>query len=84
MRIENSTGWVVAEQGRHAGYVLNIEANPNVRVCTKGRWRMARAHIVPDDDPRLRLDGFARPRHASNVRRFGTDLLSVRFDFTGT
>ena len=25
MRIENSTGWVVAEHGSHAGYVQNIQ-----------------------------------------------------------
>ena len=84
MHVADSTGWVVAEQGSHAAYVRNIEADPSVRVCIKGKWRTARAQAVPDDDPKLRLDGFGRPRHATNVRRFGTDLLTVRFDFTGT
>jgi len=84
MHVENSTGWVVAEQGQHAGYVRNIEANPGVRVCIKGKWRTARARVLPDDDPQARLDGFDRPRHAANVRRFGTDLLTVRFDLTST
>jgi deazaflavin-dependent oxidoreductase (nitroreductase family) len=83
MRIEDSTGWVVAEQGRHAGYVRNIEANPSVRVCVGRRWRSAVACIVAEDDPEARLERFGRPRHAANVRRFGTDLLTVRFDFDG-
>jgi deazaflavin-dependent oxidoreductase (nitroreductase family) len=82
MHVEDSTGWVVAEQGRHAGYVRNIEANPGVRVCVRGRWRGAVARIVIQDDAEARLDSFGRPRHAANVRRFGTDLLTVRFDFS--
>jgi deazaflavin-dependent oxidoreductase (nitroreductase family) len=81
MEIAGSTGWVVAEQGRHAAYVRNIAANPDVRVCVKGTWRNARAQLVPEDDAQARLDGFRRPRHAANVRRFGTDLTTLRFDF---
>jgi len=81
MHVADSTGWVVAEQGHHAAYVRNLEANPSVRVCIKGKWRIAHAQLVPDDDPEMRLRGFGRPRHAANVRRFGTDLLTVRFDF---
>jgi deazaflavin-dependent oxidoreductase (nitroreductase family) len=79
MQIEGSTGWVVAEQGSHAGYVRNIEASPSVRVYIRGRWRTARAQLMPEDDPQERLAGFGR-LHASSVRRFGTDLLTVRFD----
>jgi deazaflavin-dependent oxidoreductase (nitroreductase family) len=81
MRIEDSTGWVVAEQGSHAGYVRNIEANSKVRVCIQGHWRDARARVMPEDDSQRRLEGFGRPLHAASVRRFGTDLLTVRFDF---
>jgi deazaflavin-dependent oxidoreductase (nitroreductase family) len=84
MEIEDSTGWVVAEQGSHAGYVRNIETNPTVRVCVRGHWLTAMAQLIRDDDPQARLDGFGRPRHAANVRRFGTDLLTVRFDFAST
>ncbi len=78
MRVEGTTGWVVAEHGRHAGYVHNIEGNPTVRVCRHGRWRTATAQIVPDDDPLARLDHFGRT-HAATVRQFGTDLLTLRF-----
>jgi hypothetical protein len=64
--------------------VRNIEANGTVRVCIRGHWRTARAEVVPDDDPEARLNGFGRPIHASTLRRLGTDLLTVRFDFVGT
>jgi deazaflavin-dependent oxidoreductase (nitroreductase family) len=79
MHVEGSTGWVVAEQGRHAGYVRNIEAHPDVRVCSGRRWRAARATVVADDDPEARLAQFGRS-HSATVRRLGTDLLTVRFD----
>ena len=80
MKLDGSTGWVVAEQGRHAGYVSNLEANPDVRVRLRGRWRRARATIVDDDDPQARLDTFGRRTHAATIRRFGTELTTVRFD----
>ena len=51
MRVENSTGWVVAEHGRHAGYVLNIQADPTVRVCVRGKWRMAQRGGRPGRRP---------------------------------
>jgi deazaflavin-dependent oxidoreductase (nitroreductase family) len=80
MHVEGETGWVVAEQGRHAGYVRNIEARPDVRLCRRGRWHGARAHLEPDDDAAARLAAFGRRSHAASVQRFGTDLMSVRFD----
>jgi deazaflavin-dependent oxidoreductase (nitroreductase family) len=80
MKVDGSTGWVVAEQGRHAGYVSNLAANPDVRVRLGRHWRRARASIVDDDDPQARLDTFGRRTHAATIRRFGTDLTTVRFD----
>jgi deazaflavin-dependent oxidoreductase (nitroreductase family) len=78
---EDGTGlWVVAEQGRHAGYVRNIEAHPQVRVRLRGRWRQGVASIVDSDDPRARLTSFGRARHAALVQRLGTELRSVRID----
>jgi len=79
LRREGDVGWIVAEQGRHAGYVRNLEANPDVRVCLRGRWRAARAEIVPDDDPLSRLKSFGRV-HAATVRSVGTDLLTIRVE----
>ena len=81
MKIADDTGWVVAEQGRHAGWVRNIEAHPNVVVRVDRRWRSADARIVDDDDPQVRLDAFERRSHAAAVRRFGTELTTVRFNF---
>ncbi len=74
------TGWIVTEQGRHAGYVRNLEADPRVRIRTGRRWHRATARIVDGDDAEARLDGFHRPGHAVAVRRFGTDLLTVRLE----
>jgi deazaflavin-dependent oxidoreductase (nitroreductase family) len=79
MHVEGGTGWVVAEHGRRAGYVNNIEARPDVRVRRSRRWVPARAEIVPDDDTAARLEAFGRPSHAAMVRRMGTDLLTLRF-----
>jgi deazaflavin-dependent oxidoreductase (nitroreductase family) len=80
MHVEGDTGWVVAEQGRHAGYVANLSATPGVRVRIRGRWRHARAHVLVDDDADARLAAFSKS-HAATVRRFGTDLTTIRFDF---
>ena len=70
----------MAEQGRHAGYVRNLAADPEVRVRRGRKWRRARARVVDDDDVEARLGAFGRS-HAAAVRRFGTDLTTVRFDF---
>src|SRR6476661_1274805 len=43
MHTEGDVGWVIAEFGRHAGYVNNLEANPEVRVRMHREWRPARA-----------------------------------------
>lgn len=80
MHRDGDVGWIVAEQGRYAGYVRNLEAAPHVRVRVKGRWRPATAHIVADDDPVARLATFGRRTHAATVKRFGTDLTSIRVD----
>ncbi len=80
MHVDGDVGWVVAEHGRHAGYVANLDADPDVRVRLRRRWRAARARIDDGDDPQARLASFDRSSHAAAVRRFGTDLLSIRFD----
>jgi hypothetical protein len=59
--------------------VRNIEANPRVRVKVVGVWREGTARIVADDDPMERLKSLD-PRTASQVKRLGTDLLTIRVD----
>ena len=82
IHIDDRTGWIVAEHGRRAGYVRNLQSDPNVRVRLRGRWRDGHAEVVRDDDPERRLDSFGRRRHASAVRRFGTDLTTVRVELS--
>lgn len=80
VKLEGRTAWIVAEQGRHAGYVRNLQSDPHVKVRLRGRWQQGRAEVVADDDPQARLDSFGRRSHASAVRRFGTDLMTVRVE----
>ncbi len=78
--------WIIAEHGTRAGYVHNIQHDPQVRVRLRiglrYRWVTGIATVCPDDDP------LARQRHiiawhplralnAINVRVLGADLLSV-------
>jgi deazaflavin-dependent oxidoreductase (nitroreductase family) len=77
--VEGDVAWIVAEHGRHAGYVRNIEANPRVRIRLGRHWRSGTARVVPDDDPRARQRTMGRV-NASVVRAMGSDLLTVRID----
>src|SRR5919199_1217464 len=43
--------WIVAEHGRHADYVRNLEQNPRVRVKVRGRWRGGGAPLVARPAP---------------------------------
>jgi deazaflavin-dependent oxidoreductase (nitroreductase family) len=81
--------WLVAEHGRKAGYVRNIERDPHVRLKLRDglrtRWSTGTAHLLPDDNPRERQRWLAShlPSSAGNataVRLFGTQLLSIRID----
>jgi deazaflavin-dependent oxidoreductase (nitroreductase family) len=85
----DDTFWIVAEHGRGAGYVRNIEADPHVRVkVRRGRravWLEGVARTMPGDDTRERQRSMARGRpgralNAFVVRTMGTDLLTVRID----
>jgi deazaflavin-dependent oxidoreductase (nitroreductase family) len=52
--LDGDTRWIVAEHGRKASYVRNIEADPRVRIKIGRRWRTGTAHLMLDDDPRAR------------------------------
>jgi deazaflavin-dependent oxidoreductase (nitroreductase family) len=77
--LDGDTCWIVAEHGRKAGYVRNIQANPRVRIKIGRRWRTGTAHIMPNDDPRARRRAMPGV-NAAVVRLMGTDLLTVRVD----
>lgn len=74
-----NTFWIVAEMGRKAGYVRNIEANPRVRIRLRAGWRAGTAHLLDGDDARARLRSISR-LNAASVRAMGTSLLVVRVD----
>jgi deazaflavin-dependent oxidoreductase (nitroreductase family) len=78
--LRGDTFWLVAENGRRAGYVRNLEADPRVRVKVRGRWRSGTARVLPDDDPRARLRRTGRPLLGRVVGWFGEDLLTVQID----
>ena len=83
--LDGDTFWIVAEHGRRAAYVRNLEANPRVRVRVRGKWRSGSALTLPDDNPRERQRIMAERRrstrlNAAAVRALGTDLLTVRID----
>lgn len=76
--------WIVAEHGRRAGYVRNIEADPRVRVKARGRWFAGIACVLPDDDPRTRQRRIGLRFNAAVVRTMGTELLTVRVDLAAS
>ena len=71
-RLDDDTVWLVAEYGRRAAYVRNLEADARVRVKVRGRWRRGTAHPLPGDDPRppaAHAPAAAEPRGALVRRR---------------
>jgi deazaflavin-dependent oxidoreductase (nitroreductase family) len=86
--LDNGVFWIVAEHGRRAGYVRNIDANPHVRLLIGRRWRKGTAQLVPDDDPRERLRYIASRRpiakpSTATVSLLHTDLLTIRIELNG-
>jgi deazaflavin-dependent oxidoreductase (nitroreductase family) len=78
--------WIIAEHGTRAGYVHNIQHDPNVRVRLRiglrYRWVPGIATVCPDDDPLARQRKIIawhplRALNAIYVRVFGADLLTV-------
>ena len=78
--LRGNTFWIVAEHGRTADYVKNIEADPRVRVKVGRDWRAGTAHLLPDDDVRARMKMLRRPANDALVRVAGSDLMTVRVD----
>jgi deazaflavin-dependent oxidoreductase (nitroreductase family) len=83
--LDGDTFWIVAEHGRGAAYVRNIEANPGVRVRIGRKWRTGTARPLPEDDPQARLKAIRRRRRRSTlnlatVALMQTDLLTLRVD----
>ena len=81
--ITGDTLWVVAEHGRKAAYVKNLEADPNVRVRVGRKWRSGVAHILYDDDWRARQRQLPNKLNSATVRLMGTEHLTIRIDLEG-
>jgi len=78
-KVVDNQYWMVSEHGGHSDYVHNIKANPAVRMRISGQWRNGVAHLLPDDDPWVRLRSLPR-LNSAGVRTMGTDLLTIRID----
>ena len=78
-RVVDGQFWMVSEHGEHSHYVLNVKANPQVRVRIDGRWRTGTAHLLPDDDPVARLSQLPGMKSAV-VKLMGSELLTIRVD----
>jgi deazaflavin-dependent oxidoreductase (nitroreductase family) len=78
-RVIGNEFWMVSEHGEHSHYVLNIKANPAVRLRLHGQWRIGTAHLLPGDDVRARLHNLPGVNSAL-VRLMGSDLLTIRVD----
>jgi deazaflavin-dependent oxidoreductase (nitroreductase family) len=79
-RVVDDQFWMVSEHGEHSHYVLNIKADPRVRLRIGGKWRTGTAHLLPDDDPVARLSRLPGMNSAV-VKLMGGELLTVRVDF---
>ena len=87
--LDGDTFWLVAQRGRRADWVKNIQANPRVRVKVRTGsgvgWRAGTAHVLDDDDPRERQrrmgqGNLARCLCVSASAAMSTDPLTVRVD----
>jgi deazaflavin-dependent oxidoreductase (nitroreductase family) len=72
--------WIVAEHGRHADYVRNIERDPRVRVKVGRRWYAGTAQVLAGDDPESRLRWLKRPLNDVGLRMMASEMLVVRVD----
>jgi len=75
-----ATFWLVAVHGRQADYVLNLLAQPRVRVKVRGRWRTGTAVPLPDDSPIARSRTLRYQWDAAIGRMMATAPLTVRID----
>jgi deazaflavin-dependent oxidoreductase (nitroreductase family) len=77
--VDGNVAWLIAVHGRHSGIVRNIEANPNVRLRLRGRWRAGTATTLPLDPAIVkRFNRYGQ----SGPKLVGWDPLLVRIDLT--
>jgi deazaflavin-dependent oxidoreductase (nitroreductase family) len=73
--VDDDVLWLAAVHGRHANWVRNLEANPEVRIKMSGRWHTARATVEAFDvTVARRFNRYAR----SGPRTLGIDPALIR------
>jgi deazaflavin-dependent oxidoreductase (nitroreductase family) len=80
---EGETLWLIAQHGEHAGWVLNFQAKPQVRVRLGRSWRTGTAELIPEDDVKARIRTFSdsavgRAITAATFRALESQPVSVR------
>ncbi len=90
--LRGDTFWLISAHGRHAHYVHNLMANPQVRIGLvrggKLGWRTGTAHLLDGDDTLARQRELAKGRlgyrlDAVLLRATATDLTTIRIDLDG-
>lgn len=76
-RIIGEDFWLVAADPTRAGYVRNIEADPEVRVKVGGQWRNGVAHLIPMDNARRRMFRL-NPLNGLYIAIAGREHLTIR------
>jgi deazaflavin-dependent oxidoreductase (nitroreductase family) len=75
--VDGNVTWLIAVHGRHAGFVRNIEADANVRLRLRGRWRTGTATTQPMDPAIVsRFNRYGQ----SGPKAVGWDPLLVRIE----
>ena len=69
---------LIAAHGRHASWVKNLEAKPEVRVLLRGRWRDGTAAVEPLD-PELVSTFNVYARQARGVVGIDPVIVSIRW-----
>jgi deazaflavin-dependent oxidoreductase (nitroreductase family) len=77
--MDGNVTWLIAVHGRHAGFVRNLEADPNVRLRLRGRWRAGLATSQPMDPAVVKR--FSRYGQMGPMT-LGMDPLLVRIELT--
>jgi deazaflavin-dependent oxidoreductase (nitroreductase family) len=75
--VDGDVVWLNSVHGRHAQWVRNLEAMPEVRIRLSGRWHQARATVLEYDEATAqRFNLYAR----SGPRTLGIDPALVRVE----
>ena len=78
--LDGDTFWLIAAHGRQADYVLNLIAEPRVRVKVGRTWRAGTAVILPSDDAVARSYTLAHQWDRAIGRLMASAPLTVRID----